>query len=415
MMASQRTAEGFETELRHFNGYSKEPFTEQREVLAYARGRCPVSRSDAQGGFWLVTRYADVRRVLQDAETFSSVNGLAIPRNPNAPAIPPIDADPPIQTQYRTIINRFLSRSGVSRYAEEIRELARELVAKFAARGQCDWAAEFAELLPMRVLARVLYGIDDEEELLALKKAIAPISEDNTSAGADEAWRQLQAFMERVTQRRADVAGPDDLVAAVMSGRVEDRPLTSAEQVGMLGVLLLAGLKTTTHLITSVVHRLCADPAVEPRLREPDWNTKYLEELIRVSPVVAWVGRTVVRPARIGEVDLSPGDMVMCHLGSADLDEDEFDQAEAVDLDRRRNRHLGFGVGPHRCIGSNLARLQVQIAVEELLAVGTGFRLQAREDALVFRAGVTFGPKALHIEFSPIARPGLMNPESAAS
>jgi cytochrome P450 len=403
-MVDQPIKERFDEELRHFSGYSPQPFTDQREILAYARAHCPVSHSDAQGGFWLVTRYADVRNVLQDAETFSSANGLAIPRNPNAPAIPPIDADPPIQTQYRTIINRFLSRAGLAKHEGQVRDIARAIISGFADSGRCDWAADFAEKLPMRVLARVLYGLDDEEELAALKKAIAPISEDNTSAGADEAWRQLRMFMERITEQRAGGPVRDDLVAAVMAGRVQDRPLSRAEQVGMLGVLLLAGLKTTTHLIASVVNLLCADPSMEAKLREPAWATDYLEELIRVSPVVAWVGRTVVKPARIGDVDLSAGDMVMCHIGAADLDGDEFERADSIDLARKRNRHLGFGLGPHRCIGSNLARLQVQASVEELLAVGTNFRFQDVDDAVVFRSGVTFGPKTLHIEFDPIPR-----------
>src|SRR5258706_6812465 len=101
MIDQVRTDETFDEALRHFSGYAPEPFREQEELLTYAQRRCPVVHSDAQGGFWLVTRYADVKRILQDADTFSSSNGLAIPRNPNAPAIPPIDADPPIHTQYR--------------------------------------------------------------------------------------------------------------------------------------------------------------------------------------------------------------------------------------------------------------------------------------------------------------------------
>jgi cytochrome P450 len=394
--------EHYDEALRHFSGYAPQPFSEQEELLAYAQRRCPVVHSDAQGGFWLITRYADVKRVLQEADTFSSSNGLAIPRNPNAPAIPPIDADRPIQTQYRAILNRFLSRAGVSGYEGEIRGIARELIRDFAEAGACDWVADFAERLPLRVLAQVLYGLDDEAELVALRTAISPISEDNTSAGADAAWRALAGFMHRVIEGRTGKAVRSDLVNAVMTGQVENRPLTEAEQVGMLGVLLLAGLKTTTHLIASVVHRLCEEPSIEERLREPNWVMYYLEELIRVSPVVAWVGRTVVRPARLGDAELRPGDMVMCHIGAADLDEEEFEAAKTVELGRRRNRHLGFGVGPHRCIGSNLARLQVQVAVEELLAAGTNFRLQDVAEPVAFRAGVTYGPRRLMIKFDPL-------------
>jgi cytochrome P450 len=397
LVADERCEEA----LRHFNGYAPEPFREQQELLTYAQRRCPVVHSDAQGGFWLVSRYADVKRVLQDPETFSSSNGLAIPRNPNAPAIPPIDADRPIQTQYRAIVNRFLSRAGVSGYEAEIRGIARELIAEFSGRGACDWVADFAEKLPLRVLARVLYGLDDEAELVALRTAISPISEDNTSADADAAWRALADFMQRVIESRTGKEVRSDLVNAVMSGQVENRPLTQAEQVGMLGVLLLAGLKTTTHLIASVLEQLCAEPSIEQRLREPDWVMHYLEELIRVSPVVAWVGRTVVKPTRLGGAELRPGDMVMCHIGAADLDEEEFEAAKTLELDRKGNRHLGFGVGPHRCIGSNLARLQVQVAVEELLAVGTNFRLQDVDDPVAFRAGVTYGPKRLMLQFDP--------------
>jgi cytochrome P450 len=350
-----------------------------------------------------VTQYEDVRKVLQQPAIFSSKNGLAIPRNPKTPPMPPLDADPPEQIEYRRLINAYLSPAGIARHEDAIRSIARSLVAAFATRGSCDYVAEFADQLPTLVLARVLYGLGDEDDaaLKHLKKAIAPISEDNTSEDAGRAWMALDAFMaDLLAQRRGQPLG-DDLVASVLGGEVEGHPVPEDKQRGMLGVLLLAGLKTTTHLIASIVYRMVEDPSLEARLREPGWHTRYLEEIIRVSPVVAWVGRVVQQPTELGGVQLKPGDTVMCHIGAADHDPDEFPDPHRLDVDRLENRHIGFGLGAHRCVGSNLARTQARISVEELLAATTNFRYQPGK-SLDFRSGVTFGPKLLRIEFDPI-------------
>jgi cytochrome P450 len=160
----------------------------------------------------------------------------------------------------------------------------------------------------------------------------------------------------------------DDVLNAVLRGTVAGRPLTRDEQVGTIMQLLLGGLKTTVAAIGHIVAHLADRDGLEDRLREPDWSRGPLDEFLRLEPPVKMVARSATRDVLLGGRRVRAGEMVAVMLGSANRDESIFADAAELDFGRRRNPHLSFGLGVHRCIGSNLARMEIVSAVGALLA-----------------------------------------------
>jgi cytochrome P450 len=346
-----------------------------RDQLRLVRESCPVVHSDACGGFWLVSRHRDVAKILQTPAVFSSTDGITIPHNPNAPVMPPIDLDPPLQAEFRHLLNPFFTARAVQPCAPVIAALTRQLVDRFAAQGRCELTSAFARPLPALVLGRLILGIEDRGALSDLQSRVAVISGQNTSEEAATAWRFLHRYVTAIAAAARSRPADGGLVSALVHGRVADRPVTEQEQVGTLMILVLGGLGTTADAISDIVVRLTDDPALEDRLRDPGWASLDLAELFRHESPVQWVGRTVTSPVELSGVRLVPGDRVMAHIGSANHDEAVFSRGGALDFTRSQARNLCYGLGPHYCIGAPLAKLMIQIAFAELLDRVTHLRL----------------------------------------
>jgi len=338
------------------------------DQLRLVRESCPVVRSDACGGFWLVGRHHDVSKILRTPTVFSSADGVTIPRNPDAPVMPPIDLDPPLQAEFRRLLNPYFTSQAIRPYAPVIAALARQLVDRFAAQGHCELTSAFARPLPALVLGRLVLGIEDPGALFDLQSRVAVISGQNTSEEAATAWRFLHGYVTTVAAAARNRPADGGLVSALVHGRVTGRPVTEQEQVGTLMIIILGGLGTTADAISDIVVRLTDDPALEARLRESGWASRELAELFRHESPVQWVGRTVTTPVELSGVQLAPGDRVMAHIGSANHDEAVFSDGGTLDFTRSQARNLCYGLGPHYCIGAPLAKLMIQIAFAELLA-----------------------------------------------
>jgi cytochrome P450 len=368
------------------------------DQLRLVRESCPVVRSDACGGFWLVSRHHDVAKIFQSPAVFSSADGVTIPHNPDAPAMPPIDLDPPLQAEFRHLLNPYFTARAAQAYAPVIAALARLLVDRFAALGRCELTSAFARPFPALVLGRLVLGIEDPGVLSDLQSRVAVISGQNTSEEAAAAWRFLHGYVTTIAAAARNRPADGGLVSALVHGRVAGRPVTEPEQVGTLMIIILGGLGTTADAISDIVVRMTDDPALETRLREPGWASRDLAELFRHESPVQWVGRTVTTPVELSGVRLAPGDRVMAHIGSANHDEAVFSSGDALDFTRSQARNLCFGLGPHYCIGAPLARLMIQIAFAELLDRVT--RLQRDPSVpLNRRDGLSRPYRELHITF----------------
>jgi cytochrome P450 len=190
----------------------------------------------------------------------------------------------------------------------------------------------------------------------------------------------------------------------VLYGEVGGRPLTADEQVGTTTVLLLGGLDTTTGAIGSIIYRMTLDPAVEARVRDPGWMRHDFDELLRLDSPVTTEARYVTRDTELAGMPLRPGEYVLLHFGSANRDEDQFEHASVARFDRQENRHISFGLGIHRCIGSNLARMTISIAFEELLRRVRNIR-SADGREVQFTPGLSWRPVSLRVRYDRCGRP----------
>jgi cytochrome P450 len=358
--------------LGHYDGYDRQTSQRYFDIVATAREQCPVAHSTAHGGYWIVSGHDDTRRILSDPETFSNANGIMIPVEDRLRK-PPQDLDPPLQTDFRRLLNRYFSRHGLARHAERSRELAAAQVAAILPLGDraggpgCDIIADFAKPLTAAVLSTVILDLRDPDRFAQMAALVAEISRGSAQDNAI-AFRNLQQAVDELLATLGDRKDRDDVLNAVLRGTVAGRPLTHDEQVGTVMQLLLGGLKTTVAAVGHIVASIARGEVPEDRLRQPDWSVSYLDEFLRYESPVKMIARTVTCEVTIGGRQLRAGDMVAVMLPSANRDDARFTRPDELDLTRRNNPHLAFGLGVHRCIGSNLARLEITDAIDALLA-----------------------------------------------
>ena len=362
------------------------------EVLTYARTACPVLKTDADEGYYIITRYDDLRTVLEDPGTYSSVQaglrGVPLP-------MPPLTEDPPRHIEYRRALNKYLSRSFLGRYAADVRDTARTLLDNLVPRGRFDFMTDYAIPFTSRNLARVIL---DDSNAERIQRAIA-IATRISSEGDPQAFFDMAALAEEfLRDRAASGSQRDDVLSAIVNGTVEGRPLTLQEQVGATMIMFTGGLDTTKAALGNIAGHLAGDATLEQRLRDPEWIKADLDEFLRYESPITFMARTVTRDTELGGCPLKPGDRVAVHYASANRDESRFEHADRLDFDRRRNPHAAFGLGPHRCIGMHFARLQIEVAFGELLSRVTNLRIP--QDAQVQTAvGIVLSPEHLPVTF----------------
>lgn len=376
----------------HFDLYEPEHSKRLWEVLHFAQAHCPVMKTDADTGYYVITKYDDLRRVTEDPQTFSSIEaglrGVPIP-------MPPLTVDPPTQTQYRRQLNPYLSRSFLSRYEPVMRDIVGNLLDTLVPRGRMEFMHDFAIPLTSANLARVIL---DDDNHTRIEHAI-DVATQISSVGTPEAFFEMKAIAEDLLRDRAAAKSDrEDVLSAIVNGSIDGRPLTLEEQVGATTILFTGGLDTTKAAMGNIVRRLTEDPALEARLRDPDWIKTDLDEFLRVDSPIMFMARTVTAETEVNGCPLKPGDRVAIHFAAANRDSERFERPDELDFDRGRNPHAAFGMGVHRCIGLHFARLQLQIAFEELLARVTNLRVPEGEHVEI-TTGVVLSPEHLPIEF----------------
>jgi cytochrome P450 len=376
------------------------------ESMARLRSRCPVAHSDQYGGYWIVTKYDDVFRVAQDWETFSSEHGLSIPPPPAMLRNIPVEVDPPLQRVYKRMVNPFFTPAVVSGWEEGTRALASQLVDEFVERGECEFMDMFARPFPS--LAFFKFALDAPADEIERVAYMASKSSTPTDPEAAECWAGLSKWIEGFLEARGAQPsnGEHDFVEGVLGATVEGRPITHDEVVGTVQLAILGGLETTTGALGLMMVRFCRQPEIPALLRErPELLEEAIEELLRLDGPFIAIGRMATRDAEVGGRHIKKGERVLLYWASADRDEDEFANPDAFDLERGSNRHLAFGVGPHRCLGSNLARMNLRVALGELLARLDDIKLQEGAD-VHYHSTLTRAPLSVPITFKPSRRIG---------
>lgn len=343
----------------------------------------PVShqqRTAAGQGTWIVTKAEDIRYVLQNPHIFSS----AAPRSSAAGGtwrLIPLEVDPPEHTKYRALLNPLFSPKSLKPYDEPIRTWAAALISGFVNEGCCDFVNDFATLYPIGIFLDLL-GLP-RSDLPKFRGWVDMFVHDAVNRGT--AMDKMKTFLEDVIDQRLGSEGGDDLISQITRMRMDDRALTREEMAGIVLLLFIGGLDTVVSSLSFHFRYLAENPADQTRLREdPTMVPDAVEEFLRAFPVVT-TARMVTEDTDLAGVRLKKGDMVTTSTLLSTRDPDEFPDPDIVDVARSPNRHNAFAFGPHRCLGSHLARRELVIAVEEFLARVPAFRLQ--EGARITAAG----------------------------
>ena len=378
--------------------YAADPITEWRDM----RAECPIGRSEKFRGMWVPVRHADIEAIARDPENFSSRSPLVAEFGAMSEfglEVPPISSDPPYHTAFRSLLLPFFAPVRIAALEPEIAAHADHLIDAFIDRGTCDGSADLAQHIPARVIAKML-GIPDEDgdqfrtwvhEMLEL----APTDVEVAARSLMEFFGYMQGHIER---RRVEPA--DDLVSFLLNAEIDGRALADEELFGGCLLLLLAGIDTTWSAIGASLWHLARHPDDRARLRDdPAVWPSAIEELLRAHAPVT-MAREVNHDIEFGGCPMKAGDPLLLPFPAANRDPDAFDDPDRVMFDRERNRHFAFGVGIHRCLGSNLARLELRVTLQRFLERVPDFAL-ADPDAVRWSIGQVRGPRILPLVFTP--------------
>jgi cytochrome P450 len=352
----------------------------------------PVYFNTFAQGYWIFTRHEAVREIYKTPEIFSSESFTPWEPEPIYRFVP-TQIDPPDHITYRRILNPWFAPRAIDAAEPMMRELCRKLVENTAPDGGCNFVNEFALRFPTEAFLAVI-GVDPADAdmfVCWVEDFFAGFGGDSSKLEPmAKALDGIRDYWVRALAERKDDAEPreGDLASFLMHATFDDRPLTDAEILDMLTVLVLAGLDTTRaelgymfrHLATHPEHRraLIDDPSLIPSA---------VDEVLRYYTIVFGDGRKVTQDIEFHGVQLKRGDMVYGLVSAANRDPRAYERADEFLPDRKRNNHMGFASGPHRCLGQHLARREMQIAVEEWLRVIPDFEIVAGEQDLVERGG----------------------------
>jgi cytochrome P450 len=378
--------------------YVSNPFPRWDEL----RQVCPIARTDRRGRAWLPTTYADVTAMARDIDHFSSANTSVIDSvdEPETPiltyGLPPITSDPPLHTWTRRLLLPWFSHARVESYEPMTRSLCGSLIDAHLDGGRADAAADYAQQIPVRVIGAIL-GIPED-----LAETFTGWVRDTLEFADDPDRVQRGMFgigyylWDRINERR-DLDG-DDLLTYLLHTEVAGGSVDDMIVLGMAILTMIAGIDTTWSAIgSSLWHLATHDRDRERLVADPALMDTAVEELLRAySPVT--MARVVTADVEFHGCPLKQGDKLLLNFPAANRDPAVFDRADEVVLDRQENRHVAFGSGIHRCAGSNLARMELRVALEEWLARVPVFHLAEGAD-VQWAGGQVRGPRRLQVVF----------------
>jgi len=347
------------------DSFHEDPYPVYREL----RDTAPVYHHPEQG-FWAISRYEDVAAALMRPQVFSSKRFLGPPPPSDPSSLMPIMVvlDPPRHDELRSLVNRAFTPQRIAALEPHIRDITTDLVDSFIDSGRCDLFRDLAAPLPTIVIAELL-GVPTEdremfkEKSIAIAASVGPAGVKNTDASFE-----LAAYLSEVFTEKRKHPG-DDLMSALLTTEINGRALSQEELMGFALLLLVAGNETTTNLISNATILLDRFPDQRARLLEDrSLIGSAVEEFLRFESPVQGVERLLTEDVVIQGQTIHRGEKVFLLLGAANRDEREIEDPDRFDVGRDPNPHLAFGFGAHFCLGASLARLELRVVWEEILA-----------------------------------------------
>jgi cytochrome P450 len=363
----------------------------------------PVFWTPRAGGQWVIQGYEALLKAYRDTETFSSsfatpeqmkaMASMLPPGTPRVPQARPINLDPPDHTNYRAPLQKTFSPKAALAMKNDIHKLANELIDAIADKGRCDFMPAVAEQLPVKVFIK-MFGLPLErhEEYRALaKEHLAGLASDLAGV-ARKSLRIVDVMRETITERREHPK--DDILSLLWQSTVGGHPTNMEDMEDYAVLLFIAGLDTVVNGMGLTMKHLATDPALQDHLRaNPKIIPEAVEEMLRRYTFTVPV-RRVAKDVVYEGAPMKTGERVLMYDPAADLDPTKFPNPESYDLNREDKTHIAFGAGPHRCLGSHLARVEMQIIIEVALSRLKNIRLDP-EQSPRYHGGHVIGPDSL--------------------
>jgi cytochrome P450 len=375
--------------------WTEDPFPIWDEL----RAASPVIHTDRFLGCYMPTTYEAVKQIAYDTEHFSSRRVIVRDIRPEIKErAPPITSDPPEHKPAKQLLLPPFTPDAMKKLEPRVRAICNELIDGFIADGKCDAAERYTRHVPVRAIAHML-GIPERDGDLFIKwiHEILELGIKDDDAMMKAVHEMSAYFAGHMEERKQQPT--DDLISTLMKARDQNgQPLPDGHVLGSLRLLLIAGIDTTWSAIGSSLWHLAKTPADRERLvAEPELMPLAVEELLRAySPVT--MAREVMKETVVSGCPIKPGNMVLLSFPAANRDPAVFPDADKVVIDRKENRHAAFGLGIHRCVGSNLARMEMTVAIEEWLKRIPDFRLDPAGH-ITWSEGTVRGPRQLPLLF----------------
>ena len=363
------------------------------------RGKCPIAHTERFNGVYLPTRYQDVKEIAYDTEHFSSKRVVVREKYLPDVSAPPITSDPPHHRAARMVLLPAFTPKAIDRLEGNTRALCNELIDRMLEKGEVDGAVDYAQHIPVRIIAHMLGLPDSSGDLFREWIRLILV------AGIDD-FESLQRgmiemtgyFAQEVAKRKANPG--DDLISYLLNAEFNGQKFDDAHVLGTLRLLLIAGIDTTWSGLGSSLWHLATHAGDRKRLvAEPELIPTAIEEFLRAYAPVT-MARVVKEDTEVSGCPMKEGQSVLLSFPAANRDPEMFPDADKVIIDRKENRHAAFGLGIHRCIGSNLARMEMTVAVQEWLKRIPEFRLD-RSKPMRWSAGTVRGPRTMPLLLGP--------------
>jgi cytochrome P450 len=387
------------------------------ELTAELRSKCPVTHTSAWDGFYVVTSYEHLGQVIRDDATFSSQRsvpgvdpetmiGITIP--PTANGSVPIDLDPPHQKPYRRLLDPLFSPKASAKWEPFLRDAVTACIDTFVESGRGDIVLDLANPIPALLTCKLMGLPLEDWHVYAdpMHEAVyTPPGTPEHAVVMEKIQTAMGKIYEAVVARRSEPQ--DDLITLLVQAEIDGAPIPDSIIMEILFLVLVGGVDTTTSLIANALRWLAQHPQERERLRnDPSLMDTAREEMLRYFTPTQGLARTCTRDTEVAGVPLTLGDRVFMSFAAANRDPAAFPQPDEMVLDRTPNAHTTFGLGVHRCLGSNIARVEFDVVVSEVLRRMPDYEIDEAGAKRYQTVGIVNGWEKMPFTFTPGAREG---------
>lgn len=392
------------TELAASFDYT-DPETVERlyEVYGEMRGRSAAVFSPKFGGHWAITRYSEIVEITRDTVGFTSTEGVTIPDVGNVVRSIPLEVDPPEHGKYRRFLLPRFRRAGTDEMEPNVRRIVARRVDAIRGLGTCDLVPSLTDQIPSMVIADLL-GLPEQDwdTFRGWTNTMQVTAYSGDTEANTQASQALAGYLRNaIEQRRGSTEDDGGVLYQLANGEIDGAPIPLDRALGMSLLILMAGHETTANAAASLLYFLADKPNLRDRLREsPELVARFVNEGLRYAAPVTGMSRTATCPHLIDGNEIAAGDKLLLLFSAANHDERIYSDPELFDLDRDERPHLAFGFGVHRCIGEQLAILELKVIVSEVLRAIPDYQL-VPGTVITHRPWVSRGPMSLPVTFTP--------------